>query len=1690
MTPMPGGTLSNPYLGVADKFSQLENGTYQITVLNNFTQCKSVVQTEVVKNATPVFITESEVVDQYYCANSGHITVTKVEYTDLKATPPATVTPPITDFDFTWTNPSGGAIGVTGQKIDSVNYPAIGSGVYQVFATRKMGTAPGSGCQSAPVSIQIKDKSVAPSVVLTPFSNTSCTTAYEGSVLVDVTDASPSTPNHPIPPPWDYNYTWTTLPTGAIPAVTLPASMTPMPGGTLNNPYLGSADNFTQLQEGTYQVTVLNNYSKCQSVVQTEVIKNATPVFVTQSKVVDQYYCANSGHIDVIQVQYTDWKATPPATVTPPLTDFTYTWADPSGATIGAVTGKRLDSINYSSIKKGVFSVYATRNVGTAPGAGCKSAPVNIEIKDKSVSPDIKLSPLSNTSCAITFEGEIKVDITDASGATVPPAAVHPPWDYNYTWATLPTGATPAVPLPLSMTPMPGGTLANPNTGLGDNYTQLQEGTYQLTVLNNYSQCQSVAQVEIIKNGTPVFTQNVIPTPQTLCSNPANGQLLVDEVLILDRSLTAQSTKTTPGFHLSSFGFKYDRVIAGVTTTVLPVPPPPPATAPDSVLNTSNYAGIGFGTYYVTVTRTSGSPGLGCSSAPYKVDIDDKRVYPTVSLTPFANTSCDSTFFEGEIKVVVNDQTTLVAPPLGGFTYAYHWPSFTSPPYPATATPADFTGSDGDGYGGGELDASSTMDNDGDHPTQLHNGSYTIVVTNEQTQCPSQVAATTIYRNSTPVFTQSVQPLAQIFCYPFSDASLEVKQIIIKDNKTGATQSNTDSPAPFHLSAFGYKYERDTNGVRKTVLPALPATTSPDSILNKGNYAYIGVGTYYVTATRTNGAPGLGCSSPPYKVDIDDQINYPKVDFHAIANSSCNINGNGLVTAIASENTNPQIPSDNYDFVWTLNSGAIIPPAMKTDYIPGDSSSISNALSGAYIVTVTNNNRTGCSFSASYNLALDTTRSKPSVIDVLTTYPKDCNPSAGAKVTKITLGSTYNSSLQPPLIPPNNEITDSLTLDNFKYEWYYSTTNPPSPSTQLFAGDTVKTRCVGANCPYVYTTNGLVSGTYFVSVVDTVTSCKSNLKEFEIKVDSIIHPVVSISQPQRQIACDSTKATAILLASAREEDGTVGNYTFQWYHPRIDTTGTKLGGLSAVNPNQITNVKTGNYSIRVVNTVTSCTAAALFIVPPDTTTYAPVFSTAVNPRTWCVGSDADARAIVHLNAFLLIDPTLPAYPLSPYDNTTFKVDLYNGWPPSLGSEFADSLRFLPVVGADPKDITYDTAGIPEGKYTFVVKDRNTGCVTTDTLHIKLDQRLPGIKIDPTSPQTYCDPVIANGQIVAYAIVPATGEQKVQGYNFRWFTGTDTTSFIPGAGGEAYNILSHLVKGDFTVKVTDDITKCVSTAGASIEYKPATPEPPTAVVLRDQQGCFKPDGSVAASVGGQVVGYTYDWTYDADGTHYYNPEWDSVKAGLYIVVAKNDVTHCTAKDSVTVLEKHVLPKFIIESTPAYCKDTGGDRGIGTFTLTPEVNVEFAEIKWTHGETPADTTMMPPVSYGPVVFDLWPGVYYVSVTTSEGCKHSEYAVIGEEIKPYNLVSPNSNNANNQFVIDCISDFPNNNVKIFNRSGTLVYEMDGYATSPEKYFRGVGEKGVYLSDKDLPEGTYFYIIDKRNGTKPKAGFLELVR
>ena len=95
---------------------------------------------------------------------------------------------------------------------------------------------------------------------------------------------------------------------------------------------------------------------------------------------------------------------------------------------------------------------------------------------------------------------------------------------------------------------------------------------------------------------------------------------------------------------------------------------------------------------------------------------------------------------------------------------------------------------------------------------------------------------------------------------------------------------------------------------------------------------------------------------------------------------------------------------------------------------------------------------------------------------------------------------------------------------------------------------------------------------------------------------------------------------------------------------------------------------------------------------------------------------------------------------------------------------------------------------------------------------------------------------------------------------------------------------------------------------------------------------------------------------------------------------------------------------------------------------------------------------------------------------------------DLEFYNAISTDEGSQNNGFIIKNIDLYPDNNLKIFNRYGVLVYEKDGYTNTDP--FKGISTgRATVNKDGKLPQGTYYYVLeytDGQNQKQQKAGWL----
>jgi hypothetical protein len=127
---------------------------------------------------------------------------------------------------------------------------------------------------------------------------------------------------------------------------------------------------------------------------------------------------------------------------------------------------------------------------------------------------------------------------------------------------------------------------------------------------------------------------------------------------------------------------------------------------------------------------------------------------------------------------------------------------------------------------------------------------------------------------------------------------------------------------------------------------------------------------------------------------------------------------------------------------------------------------------------------------------------------------------------------------------------------------------------------------------------------------------------------------------------------------------------------------------------------------------------------------------------------------------------------------------------------------------------------------------------------------------------------------------------------------------------------------------------------------------------------------------------------------------------------------------------------------------------------------------------------------IITGLSEGEYLVTVTDSLGCQANLMVTINcikhpipEFVSVGGSGSGSGSSGNSSWETNLP---PEAEVQIFNRWGNLIFKACPYLDD----FNGKSNQGGTLGDDYLPSGTYFYVIDYKNGEKPVSGYIEFVR
>lgn len=332
-------------------------------------------------------------------------------------------------------------------------------------------------------------------------------------------------------------------------------------------------------------------------------------------------------------------------------------------------------------------------------------------------------------------------------------------------------------------------------------------------------------------------------------------------------------------------------------------------------------------------------------------------------------------------------------------------------------------------------------------------------------------------------------------------------------------------------------------------------------------------------------------------------------------------------------------------------------------------------------------------------------------------------------------------------------------------------------------------------------------------------------------------------------------------------------------------------------------------------------------------------------------------------------------------------------------------------------------GLSSGIYTMIVTDVND-CMTSDTFSLSGGEA-PELLIQG-------DFDICPGEI---AVLDAGIHQS-----YIWSTGEDTpTIFV-------------LEPGTYSVTV-DDGLPC--TASAEVEVVPGGDLQIT--VMPDFAELCPGEEIQLIATGGDMIEWI-DTSSTLSATDISNPLATPFIETTYTIIASNACASDTIDYTLFVLESEA------NAGPDTCILAGKEL---QFHASGGVIYQWEEAKFPVSD---------PIAPNPIATPLDSTFYIVNITDENNCIIRDTVFVAvvtepEEIRTYNLLTPNGDGKNDILEFDGLGKFTENTLRVFNRWGNLVYDKVNYQDDNERF------DGTYKG-KELPAGTYFYVLKLRSG------------
>ena len=332
--------------------------------------------------------------------------------------------------------------------------------------------------------------------------------------------------------------------------------------------------------------------------------------------------------------------------------------------------------------------------------------------------------------------------------------------------------------------------------------------------------------------------------------------------------------------------------------------------------------------------------------------------------------------------------------------------------------------------------------------------------------------------------------------------------------------------------------------------------------------------------------------------------------------------------------------------------------------------------------------------------------------------------------------------------------------------------------------------------------------------------------------------------------------------------------------------------------------------------------------------------------------------------------------------------------------------------------------------------------------------------DFTVPAGICMP----GGAASFANGSSVSDNSTLSHLWNFGDGNTSTSTSP----------SHLYSaaGNYTVTlVTTSAFGCVQQVS-----KPMNSffvKPVAAFTVSPQELCQGADNQFTDGSSAQGSNLqSWAWSFADGGTSAItNPVKRFNQPGVYNVrLVVTNTAGCVSDPFIVPVTVHLQP--VIEAGPDLVLPQGD-----TLILPATANSPGLTFNWSPGFGLSSNSIL-----NPKLTAVADQVYVLTATGDFGCQASDQFTLKilKPIKVPNIFTPNGDNIHDQWLIPNLGDYPNCTVEVFNRYGQQVYYSAGYGTPWNGTYKG----------KELPAGTYYYIIQLKSGFKPMSGSITLMR